>query len=107
MLPLIIVGIATLAVIVLAFLEWDRIKTFIGGLKNRLRGIKTLSKNDKVFTLLKQDLDSGNFETVYGMFDDDGIAEVDGEIGAERVQSQEVDEKLLQAHRNSALVIHG
>ncbi|MDR2782750.1 MAG: hypothetical protein LBB48_02720 [Treponema sp.] len=103
MLPLIIAGaIGLLGIIFIAFLEWDRIKNFIVNLKNRLRGIRPLKKTDKAFSYMQKDFKSGNYETVYGMFDDKEEL-----IDGEHIQSEDVDDTIAKLHRNSALIIHG
>jgi CBS domain containing-hemolysin-like protein len=102
MLPLLI-GLAALAFFVIAFLEWERIKNFIKSARDRIRGLRPLKKSDKVFEMLKQDLNSGNYETVYGLYDDET-----GEIEeGERVKSEDVDERVLQNHKNRELIISG
>jgi len=100
MIPLIVAIIAaaaTLTVVVIALLNWDRI---IDWFKNR-RQLKQSDK-DNIAITIKTLLENGKYKTVQGIFNKATNVLADGEAYV----SDSIDEHLAEVHSNDELVLY-
>jgi hypothetical protein len=133
MLPLILLGIGALALIVIALLNWEKIKKFIRKVKEKLGLRVGLDENDKtaMANTIKEAQKTGDCAHVncnlFGHVEKDNtitatvhtyedgkhetiygvFSKKTGEvIEAERVQSKEIDETIERIHKREKIVIH-
>ena len=100
MLPLIgilLAAAAGLAIVVLVLLKWDKIIDWFRGRQE----LKQSDKDNIAFTL-QEKLSNGHFKTIEGIFNKESNELLDGEV----YESEKIDQKLAEAHRNEPLVIY-
>lgn len=96
MLKATVTGVVAGSVIALVCLNWDRIVAFMSG-NTALKD----SDVDNVGFSLQEKLESGEFKTVYGIFN----TRNQKVQAAESVSSQQVDDQVASLHRKTPLVI--
>jgi len=100
MLPLIAVILAAaggLTLVVLALLNWDRIIDWFRGRQE----LKQSDKDNIAFTL-QEKIANGNYKTIEGIFNKKTNVLLDGV----QYESEKIDEKLADVHRNEPLVVY-
>jgi len=101
--PLIAIIVAAIAAaglgaaIVLALLNWDRIIDWFTG-----REALVLSDKENIAFTLQEKLANGEYHTVQGVFNKGSSKILDGET----YDSENIDEKLAEVHRNDELVVY-
>jgi len=96
MLKAAVTGVVAGAVIALVCLNWDRIVSFMTG-NTALKD----SDIDNVGFSLQEKMGSGDYKTVYGIFN----TRNQKVLSAEAVSSQQVDGQVAAAHHRSPLVV--